>query len=89
MQTLAPVVIPAARQAVEDADPRLDEDLEAWFSNEGRLPRLAVLGPPTGRAYGDPLAVAAGKPFYVELLAFLALHPLGGQRPRKLPPRSH
>jgi nucleoid-associated protein YgaU len=77
VQTLAPVAIPAARKAVEDADPRLDEDLEAWFSADGHLPRLVVLGPPTGRAYGDPLAVAARKPFYVELLAFIALHPRG------------
>jgi LysM repeat protein len=77
VHSLAPVVTPAARKTVEDADPRLDEDLEQWFSTDGRLPRLAVLGPPTGRAYGDPLAVAARKPFYVELLVYLALHPGG------------
>jgi nucleoid-associated protein YgaU len=77
VETLAPVVIPQARTAVEDSDPQLDEDLEEWFAAEAHLPRLILLGTPNARTCGNPLAAASRKPFYVELLAFLVLHPHG------------
>lgn len=75
--TLAPLTPPETRGRVEDADPTLDKDLGLWRDAHSPLPRLTLLGPVTARAHGDATAVAKRKPFYVELLAFLALHPAG------------
>jgi len=75
--TLAPLVPPETRSRVEAADPTLDEDLQMWRDADSPLPRLTLLGPVTARANGNAVAVARRKPFYVELLSFLALHPLG------------
>jgi hypothetical protein len=77
VEILAPIVLPEGQTAAEDSDPHLDEDLEAWFASEAYLPRLILLGSPTARTCGNPLAAAPRKPFYVELLAFLVLHPHG------------
>lgn len=61
----------------EVTDPTLDDDLAAWFDKDCPLPRLHVLGPVRATACGDVRAVARRKPHYVELLAYLALHPEG------------
>ena len=77
VETLAPIVLPDGTTVAEDSDPQLDEDLEAWFASDAYLPRLTLLGRPTARTCGNPLAAASRKPFYVELLSFLVLHPHG------------
>ncbi|WP_067430757.1 LysM peptidoglycan-binding domain-containing protein [Nocardioides jensenii] len=61
----------------EPLDPELDADVKAWFDDDCRLPRLHLLGPVRAQAHGDPAAVSRRKPHYVEMLAFLALHPEG------------
>ena len=40
-------------------------------------PKLTLLGPVSARTLGDTRKMAHRRPFYVELLAFLALHPKG------------
>lgn len=77
VEALAPVVPEATRTAVEDADPTLDQEVAWWFDLACRLPRISILGPVHGRAHGDAADVAGRKPFYTEMLAFLALHPDG------------
>jgi nucleoid-associated protein YgaU len=77
VETLAPLVLAEGQAVVEESDPRLDEDVEAWFASEAYLPRLTLLGPTRARTCGNPLAAASRKPFYVELLSFLVLHPHG------------
>lgn len=75
--TLAPITPVLTRRRIEQADPTLDEDLAAWLDPEARVPKVTLLGPVTARAFGNPTIVAKRKPFYVELLAYLALHPYG------------
>lgn len=75
--TLAPITPVLTRKRIEEADPTLDEDLAAWLDPEARVPKVTLLGPVTARAFGNPRIVAKRKPFYVELLAYLALHPHG------------
>lgn len=77
VRTLAPITPLLTRKRIEEADPTLDEDLAAWLDPEARVPKVTLLGPVTARAFGDPTIVAKRKPFYVELLAYLALHPQG------------
>lgn len=77
VETLAPVVPETTRTAVEGADPTLDQEVAWWFDSTCRLPRISVLGPVHGRAHGDATDITGRKPFYTEMLAFLALHPDG------------
>ncbi len=77
VKTLAPIVLPEGQTVADASDPQLDEDLKAWFAPKAYLPRLTLLGRPTARTCGNPLASASRKPFYVELLSFLVLHPHG------------
>src|SRR3546814_625956 len=65
------------QESLEALDPRLDEDVAAWFDADSRVPKLHLLGPVRATAHGNPAAVARRKPHYVELLAYLALHPEG------------
>ena len=75
LATLAPQVPARLRQAVEDADPTLDADLNAWFADDCDLPRLTLLGPVGARTHGT--AIAKRKPYYTELLSYLATRPHG------------
>lgn len=76
--TLAPVVSAHVRRQVEQSDPTLDEDVADWFAPESARPRLTLLGPVNAHANGVVApAVAKRRPYFVELLAFLALHPEG------------
>ena len=83
VEQLAPVVPTSTRDALLAADTTLDEDLALWRDSGAPVPRLTLLGPVDARAYGNPRAVAKRKPFYVEMLAYLALHP-GGVSSRDL-----
>jgi LysM repeat protein len=75
---LAPVVPPQVRRRVEQSDPTLDQDVADWFDPESVRPRLTLLGPVNAHAYGVVApAIAKRRPYFVELLAFLALHPEG------------
>jgi nucleoid-associated protein YgaU len=76
--TLAPVVPPQVRRQVEQSDPTLDHDVADWLDPESVRPRLTLLGPVNAHAYGVVApAIAKRRPYFVELLAFLALHPDG------------
>jgi LysM repeat protein len=75
LQALAPRVAATVRRDVEDADPRLDEDVAAWFADSSRLPKLRLLGPVRATTRGKPLLKR--KPYMTELLTFIALHPHG------------
>lgn len=77
VEVLAPLAKAEAGWAVEAADPSLDEDLARWESPMLSSAKLTLLGPVGARTTGDPKATAHRRPFYVELLAFLALHPHG------------
>ncbi|CUR58116.1 putative LysM domain protein [metagenome] len=78
IETLAPVVPEPIRRTVEEADPTLDEEVAAWFDPESKRPRLILLGPVNARAFGVLApAIAKRKPYFVEMLAFLALHQEG------------
>ncbi|KGN41895.1 LysM peptidoglycan-binding domain-containing protein [Knoellia aerolata] len=69
LNALAPRVTPQVRDAVLNADPTLDDDLERWHSDACDLPRLTFLGPVTARTRGA--ALAKRKPYFTELLAYL------------------
>ncbi len=72
LEALAPKVPAHVRAAVEEKDPTLDQDIADWFSPNCDRPRLSLLGPVTARTHGK--ALAKRKPYFTELLAFLALH---------------
>jgi LysM repeat protein len=75
LATLAPQVPAGLRQAIEGADASLDADLNAWFADDCDLPRLTLLGPVGARTHGT--AIAKRKPYYTELLSYLATRPHG------------
>ena len=77
VETLAPNATPAAAPAVHAADPDLDEDLARWDSPVPVAPKVTLLGPVTVRTLGDATATAHRRPYYVEFLSYLALHPNG------------
>jgi hypothetical protein len=79
LAVLAPEVPERLRQQVADADLNLDADLAEWWSNTCRRPRLSVLGPVRVRVgpTGKPSEVAKRKPYYTELVAYLATKPDG------------
>ncbi|MFT4264108.1 MAG: LysM peptidoglycan-binding domain-containing protein [Nocardioides sp.] len=77
VERLAPVVPEHIREAVEEADPTLDDDVADWFDEAHLRPRLQLLGPARVHAHGNVVAIAKRRPYFVELVAYLALHPEG------------
>lgn len=77
VETLAPKASPKAAAAVHASDADLDEDLARWDSPVPVAPKVTLLGPVTVRTLGDATATAHRRPYYVEFLAYLALHPNG------------
>jgi LysM repeat protein len=77
VEALAPNATAEAALAVQAADPDLDEDLARWDSPVPVAPKVTLLGPVTVRTLGDATATAHRRPYYVEFLAYLALHPSG------------
>ncbi|GAB3862573.1 hypothetical protein GCM10028801_28300 [Nocardioides maradonensis] len=77
IETLAPVAAPQAAALVASEDPGLDEDLARWESPTVTSTKLTLLGPVGARTTGDAKTAAARRPYYVELLAYLVLHPDG------------
>lgn len=72
LEALAPAVPDEVRSEVEDADPELDADVADWFDENCRRPRLSLLGPISARTRGK--ALTERKPYFTELLTFLALN---------------
>ena len=75
LERLAPAVPGETRARVEEIDPDLDADLDTWFSDRCDLPRLTLLGPVRARTRG--VALTKRKPYYTELLTYLATRPHG------------
>ncbi|MDN5715651.1 MAG: LysM peptidoglycan-binding domain-containing protein [Janibacter sp.] len=75
LQALSPRVPARVSHAVREADPQLDADLAAWWDADCHLPRLTLLGPVSARTRGH--AVTKRKPYYTEMLAYLATRPTG------------
>ena len=75
LQALAPKVTAQVSDAVLAADPTLDADLAAWWSDDCRLPRLTLLGPVSARTRGTPLTKR--KHYFTEMLTYLATRPHG------------
>ncbi|WP_256791983.1 LysM peptidoglycan-binding domain-containing protein [Terrabacter sp. Ter38] len=75
LQALAPKVTNQVSDSVLAADPTLDADLAAWWSNDCRLPRLTLLGPVSARTRGTPLTKR--KSYFTEMLTYLATRPHG------------
>jgi hypothetical protein len=75
LEVLAPQVPVGVGSAVEESDPTLDADVADWFTDDCDLPRLTLLGPVGARTHGA--AIAKRKPYYTELLAYLATRPYG------------
>jgi nucleoid-associated protein YgaU len=70
LATLAPRVPATVQAAVQEADPTLDQDIEAWLDPDTDLPRLTLLGPVALRAHGQLEKNRVG--FYTEIVAYLA-----------------
>lgn len=78
IEILAPVVPQQVRRTVEEADPSLDEDLADWFASASNRPRLHLLGAVSAEAFGEKRPVVIKRrQYFVEVLAYLALHPQG------------
>lgn len=77
VEAVAPLAAPDAAEKVHMADPDLDEDLARWESPVPVAPKLTLLGPLTVRTLGDATATAHRRPYYIEFLSYLALHPRG------------
>lgn len=60
-----------------DDDPTLNNTVDSWYDDDCPYPRLTLLGPLAARTHGDHKAVARRRPFYLELLTYLVLHPQG------------
>lgn len=72
LEQVAPRVPVKVCEAIEAADPTLDEDYEAWVKQDPTRPRLRLLGDVKLTANGEIGDAADRFPFYTELAAYLA-----------------
>lgn len=78
VETLAPIAPRQVLRTVEEADPTLNEDVADWFNPDSKRPRLVLDGAVNARAFGELApAITKRKPYFVEMLAYLVLHPKG------------
>lgn len=77
LDALAPLTSADTEAQVTEQDAALDEDIARWQASSLTGPKLTLLGPVTARTLGDPRKMAHRRPFYIELLAYLVLHPKG------------
>jgi len=77
VEALAPLAAPQAETTLRVSDPDLEEDLARWDSPVPVAPKLTLLGPISARTMGDAMATAHRRPYYLEFLSYLALHPRG------------
>lgn len=82
VRALAPVTDDAARGRVKDADPYLDHDLAQWNDPSSPRPKLTLLGPVQVRAQGSLPERNPRRPFYTEIVAYLATRPGGATSER-------
>jgi nucleoid-associated protein YgaU len=75
LEQLDPRIPERVRVEVESADAHLDQDVRDWFATDCDRPRLTLLGPVAVRAHGTP--IAKRKPFFIEVLAYIALREHG------------
>ncbi|EGD42802.1 putative LysM domain protein [Nocardioidaceae bacterium Broad-1] len=73
--TEAPLVPAAVSRELIDGDAHLDRDRHRWNDPDARVPKLVLLGPLNARAPGE--RPPDRKPYYVEVLAYLVIHPEG------------
>ena len=75
LAVLAPAVTAETREAVETADPELDELVDTWNDPDARVAKLQVLGPVQVTAFGRPPTKPEGK--LTEIVAYLWSKPNG------------
>lgn len=77
LATLAPTIPEHTGHKITDPD--LDEDLADWLADTTDRPRLSVLGAVKVRVGkgGEPAEAAKRRPYYTELVAYLASRPKG------------
>ncbi|EGD43995.1 putative LysM domain protein [Nocardioidaceae bacterium Broad-1] len=80
VRAVAPVVREEVSDEVLSSDRDLDNELMTYLDPDARVPKLSLLGPLNAHCYGQPLVNR--KPFFIELLTYLVLHPDGVTAPR-------
>lgn len=77
LAAVAPSVPAATRAAVEEADPDLDELVQAWFDSDSGLAKLDVLAHPTIALSAPGRPPAKEEDLVVEIVTYLWQHPHG------------
>ncbi|TWP34454.1 LysM peptidoglycan-binding domain-containing protein [Leekyejoonella antrihumi] len=72
LAVLAPRVTEPVSRAIQDSDPQLDAEVTAWFDPDSTIARVAVLGPVHATTFGPRCEATGRKPYFTELLAYLA-----------------
>ncbi len=76
IEQLEPKIPERVRAEVESADPDLDQDVRDRFALDCDRPRLTLLGPVAVRPM-TRAPITKRKPFFIEVLAYLALREHG------------
>ncbi len=74
LAALAPLLPTQVSRKIQAIDPTLDDDLAQWAAKHCDRPRLSVLGASRLRVGpgGDPTATAKRRPYYTEIVSYLA-----------------